>query len=65
MRKGERVIVITNDGVRHPKGTLVEIKIIGSGTADKKPFYCQAVGGQTCYWYAEDEITKEIDGYKA
>ena len=65
MRKGDRAIVITSDGVRHPKGTLVEIRIIGSGIADTKPYYCQAVGGQTCYWYAGDEIATEVDGLKA
>lgn len=65
MRKGDRVIVITNEGVRHPVGTLVEVKIIGSGIADKKPYYCQAVGGNTCYWYGDDEIAKGVDGLKA
>ena len=65
MRKGDRVIVTTNEGVRHPVGTLVEIKIIGSGIADKKPYYCQAVEGRTCYWYGDDEIAKEVDGIKA
>ena len=65
MKKGERAIVITNDGVRHPKGTLVEVKIVGHGIADTKPFYCQAVEGQTCYWYGAEEIAKEVDGLKA
>lgn len=65
MKRGERLIVITDDGVRHPKGTLVEVKIVGKGIADTRPFYCQAVGGQTCYWYSEEEIAKEIDGIRA
>lgn len=65
MKVGERQIVITNDGIRHPKGTLVEVKIIGTGVVDSRPYYCQAVGGQTCYWYSGEEIAKEIDGLKA
>lgn len=65
MRVGDRVIVITDHGVRHPKGTLVEIKIIGKGIADTRPYYCQAVDGTTCYWYGVDEVSKEIDGIKA
>lgn len=65
MRVGDRVIVITDQGVRHPKGTLVEIKIIGKGIADTRPYYCQAADGNTAYWYSADEIAKEIDGLKA
>lgn len=65
MRIGDRMIVTTNHGVRHPVGTLVEVKIIGSGVADTKPYYCQAVEGNTAYWYSDDEIAKEVDGIKA
>lgn len=65
MRVGDRMIVTTNHGVRHPAGTLVEVKIIGSGVADTKPYYCKAVEGETCYWYGLDEIAKEVDGLKA
>ena len=65
MRVGERLIVITNEGARHPVGTLVEVKIVGTGIADKRPFYCQAVEGQTCYWYGAEEVAKEVDGLKA
>ena len=65
MRVGERLIVITNHGVRHPVGTLVEINQVYKGQADGYPYYCQAVGGKTAYWYSEDELAKEIDGLKA
>ena len=65
MRVRDRMIVTTNQGVRHPVGTLVEIKIIGTGTVDEKPYYCQAVEGNTAYWYGADEVSKEIDGLKA
>lgn len=65
MRIGERMIVTTDHGVRHPKGTLVEVKIIGKGIADTRPYYCQAIEGNTAYWYSDDEIAKEVDGLKA
>jgi hypothetical protein len=65
MRVGQRLVVITNEGVRHPVGTLVEVKIIGTGIADKKPYYCQAVDGETCYWYGKDDLAVEVDGIKA
>lgn len=59
------MIVTTDQGVRHPKGTLVEIKIIGKGIADTRPYYCQTVEGSMAFWYSEDEIAKEVDGIKA
>ena len=65
MSVGDRVIVITDQGVRHPEGTLVEIKIIGKGIADTRPYYCQAVEGSMAYWYGPDEIAMEADGIKA
>ena len=65
MRIGDRFIVITNHGVRHPVGTLVEVKIIGKGIADTRPYYCKAVEGESCYWYGPDEISKEVDGVRA
>lgn len=65
MRVGDRVIVITDHGVRHPVGTLVEVKIIGSGVADTRPYYCQAVEGNTAYWYSDTDLAKEVDGLKA
>ena len=65
MKVGERRIVITNSGVRHPVGTLVEVNIICEGAEDKMPYYCQAVEGNTAYWYSEDELAIEIDGLKA
>ena len=60
MRVGEQVFVITDEGVRHPVGTLVEVKIIGTGIADNRPFYCKAVDGETCYWYGKDDLSVEI-----
>lgn len=47
----QRFVVITSHGVRHPFGTLVEIE-------DRCSYglYCKAVGGQTAYWYEEDEL---------
>ena len=65
MSVGDRVIVITDRGVRHPIGTLVEVKIVGTGIADNRPYYCKAVEGESCYWYGPDEVAKEIDGIKA
>jgi hypothetical protein len=65
MRVGERFIVTTDHGVRHPKGTLVEIKLICKGVEDDRPYYCQAVEGNTTYWYSGDELAKEVDGIRA
>ena len=65
MKVGERWIVITNSGVRHPVGTLVEVNLICEGDPDGKPYYCQAVEGNTAYWYSADELAKEIDGLRA
>ena len=62
---GERFIVISDQGVRHPKGTLVEVRLISKYAEDPEPYYCRAVGGETCYWYGPDEIAKEVDGLKA
>ena len=59
MRVGDRVIVITDHGVRHPKGTLVEVKIIGKGIADTRPYYCQAIEGNTAYWYEPEALMSE------
>lgn len=64
MRKGERYIVITDHGVRHPKGTLVEVKLICEREPDSRPYYCQAVEGNTAYWYSANELAKEIDGIR-
>lgn len=49
-----RYVVITDHGVKHPVGTLVEIE-------DKCSYglYCKAVGGQTAYWYNNNEIMDE------
>ena len=52
----KQAIVITDEGVRHPKGTIVDILIVGHNDQDPKPYYCQAEGGKTCYWYGPDEI---------
>ena len=65
MQVGDKVIVTTDHGVRHPKGTRVEVKIIGKGIADTKPYYCKAVEGESCYWYGPDEIAAEGDGTEA
>ena len=65
MRKGDRAIVITDHGVRHPKGTLVEVKLIAKNEMDGRPYYCEAVEGHTAYWSGPDELSKEIDGYRA
>lgn len=49
-----RFVVITNHGVRHPYGTLVEVE-------DRCSYglYCKAVDGQTAYWYNDDELMNE------
>lgn len=64
MRKGEHYIVTTNHGTRHPVGTEVVVLEITSKEVNPYPYYCRAVQGQTCYWYHEDELSKECDGIK-
>lgn len=64
MKKGERYIVISNEGARHPVGTEVIVLHQNQSDRDSKPLYCRAREGQTAYWYAEDELAKEIDGIR-
>lgn len=64
MRKGERFIVISNHGTRHPVGTEVEVIHINQSQTDSRPILARAVGGQTEYWYAVSDLAKEIDGIK-
>lgn len=64
MRKGEHYIVISHHGTRHPVGTEVEVIHINQSQMDSRPILARAVGGQTEYWYAEDELAKEIDGIR-
>lgn len=65
LRKNEQYIVISNHGSRHPVGTLVTITMMVDPKSNIRPYYCEAVDGNTAYWYGADELAKEIDGIKA
>ena len=58
MKVDDIAIVVTNKGVRHPIGTKVIVKIMGKPEIDDRPYYCQAVEGNTAYWYAESDLQK-------
>lgn len=64
LRKGEQYIVISHHGSRHPVGTLVTITMMVDPQNNIRPYYCEAVDGNTAYWYGADELAKEIDGIK-
>lgn len=64
MRKGEHYIVISQHGSRHPVGTEVVVIHVNQSETDSKPILARAKEGRTEYWYAEDELSKEIDGIK-
>ena len=64
MRKGEHYIVISQQGSRHPVGTEVVVIHVNPSETDSKPILARAREGRTEYWYAEDELSKEIDGIK-
>lgn len=64
MRKGEHYIVISHHGQRHPVGTEVVVREITSQDYNAYPIYCQAVQGQTAYWYRAEELAKECDGIR-
>lgn len=64
MKKGEHYIVISNLGTRHPVGTEVVIMHINPSPTDTMPILARAREGRTEYWYAEEELAKEIDGIK-
>ena len=50
----QRYVVITDNGVKHPIGTVVEVEATTS-----YGLYCQAVDGKTSYWYDRDELLTE------
>jgi hypothetical protein len=64
MKKGEHYIVTSEAGSRHPVGTEVVIVHINQSLTDSKPILARSREGRTEYWYAEDELAKEIDGIK-
>ncbi len=64
MKKGEHYIVTSEKGSRHPVGTEVVVMHINQSLTDDKPILARAREGRTEYWYAEDELAKEIDGIK-
>lgn len=64
MRIGERYIVNTLVGTRHPKGTEVEVMWINKHKDDPTPILCRARGGKTEYWYRKTELVKEVDGIR-
>ena len=64
MKKGEHYIVISQHGSRHPVGTEVVVIHVNPSETDSKPILARAKEGRTEYWYAEDELSKEIDGIK-
>lgn len=64
MKKGEQYIVISQQGSRHPVGTEVVVIHVNPSETDSKPILARAKEGRTEYWYAEDELSKEIDGIK-
>ncbi len=64
MKIGEHFIVISNEGNRHPVGTEVIVTHINCSQTDSRPILARAREGRTEYWYAGDELAKEIDGIK-
>ena len=64
MKKGEHYIVTSNEGSRHPIGTEVVIIYINNSNTDSRPILARAREGHTEYWYAADELSKEVDGIR-
>lgn len=64
IRKGEHFIVISNEGQRHPVGTEVVVIHVNQSNTDAKPILARAREGRTEYWYAAEELAKEVDGIK-
>ena len=64
IRNGEHFIVTTNEGQRHPVGTEVVVIHINQSATDSRPILARAREGRTEYWYAADELDKEVDGIR-
>lgn len=64
IRKGDHFIVISNEGQRHPVGTEVVVIHINPSEMDNKPILARAREGRTEYWYAAEDLAKEVDGIK-
>ena len=64
IRRDEHFIVTTNEGQRHPVGTEVVVIHINPSATDSKPILARAREGRTEYWYAAEELDKEVDGIR-
>lgn len=60
LNKGDKVRILQHRGVKHPDGTIATILAIHR-SEDHEPYFCQTTEGETCYWYAEDEIERYIE----
>jgi hypothetical protein len=48
--------VLVDKGRGHGKGAIVKIVLISPSEADPEPYYCQALEGNTSYWYSGSQL---------